>query len=235
MNTKQLNKLTMTLAVEGICDANSPIWQPLQAFADAYADLKTRVTNIQALGQSQAQDNTGITQDKQNSRQAMCDLALPIASAVHAFAVKNKNNQLATQVDFSMSDLMGGRDVQSAQHCQNVHDLANTNLASLGTHGVTAAKLTALQTAITGYNQFISKPRDLRAQGKTVTGTLQDEFDAADQALVLLDDLIYQFSPAHAKFVADYTNARIIVDTAASHTTKPATPKPAPAPPGAPK
>ena len=165
----------------------------------------------------------------------MCDLALPIASAVHAFAVKNKNNQLATQVDFSMSDLMGGRDVQSAQRCQNVHDLANTNVASLGNFGVTAAKLTALQTTIAGYSQFISKPRDLRAQGKTVTGTLQDEFDAADQALVLMDDLISQFSPAHAKFVDDYTNARIIVDTAASHATKPAAVKPVVTPPSAPK
>ena len=32
MTTKQLNKLTMYLAVEGICDGTTPIWQPLQAF-----------------------------------------------------------------------------------------------------------------------------------------------------------------------------------------------------------
>jgi len=53
MTTKQLNKLTMYLAVEGICDGTPSAWQSLQAFADAYTDLKTRVTNIQTFAQSQ--------------------------------------------------------------------------------------------------------------------------------------------------------------------------------------
>ena len=229
MNTKQINKLTMALAVEGICDVNPSVWQSLPAFADAYTDLKARVHNIQALGQSQSQDNSGLTQDKQNSRQTMCDLALPIASAVHAFAVKSKNNQLATQVDFSMSDLMGGRDVQSIHRCQSIYDLASSNAASLGTYGLTAEKLTALNAAVAAYNLFMSRPRDARVQGKTVTGNLQGEFDAADEDLLVMDDLINQFSPAHQKFVDDYTNARLIVGTAATHTAP--SPGPPPAPP----
>src|SRR5882724_8114304 len=101
MNTKQLNKLTMYLAVKGICDASPAAWQPLAAFADAYTDLKTRVTNIQALSQSQEQDTSGIAQDKQAARAAMCNVALPVAKAVHAYAVKTNNNQLAAQTDFS--------------------------------------------------------------------------------------------------------------------------------------
>ena len=31
MDTKKLNKLTMYLAVEGICDASNTVWQTLQA------------------------------------------------------------------------------------------------------------------------------------------------------------------------------------------------------------
>ena len=114
MNTKQLNKLTMYLAVEGICDGTPTAWQSLQAFADAYTDLKTHVTNIQTFAQNQTQDTSGIAQDKQSARQAMCALALPIASAIHAYAVKTKNHTLAATVDFSMSELMGGRDVTRA-------------------------------------------------------------------------------------------------------------------------
>lgn len=129
-----------------------------------------------------------------------------------------------------MSDLMGGRDVQSAERCQNISATANTNIANLASYGVTAAKLTALNNAIATYNLLISKPRDTRAQGKTITGNLQTEFDAADEALVQMDDLTGQIT--NAKFVGDYKNARIIVDTAASHasptppTPPPATPKP---------
>jgi hypothetical protein len=227
MKTKQLNKLTMYLAVEGICDASPTVWQAVPAFADAYADLKTHVTNIQTFAQSQTQDNTGIAVDKQAARAAMCNLALPIAGAVHAYAVKIKNHTLAATVDYSLSELMGGRDVQSRDYCQNIFNTANTNLANLGNFGVTAAKLTALTNAIAAYNLLISKPRDTRAQGKTITSNLEAKFDAADQDLMQMDDLTGQLSDA--KFVSDYNNARIIVDTAASHaspTPPPVTPKP---------
>jgi len=226
MTTKQFNKLTMYLAVAGICDASKAVWQTLQAFADSFTDLKTHVTNIQTFAQSQTQDTSGIAQDKQAARQAMCDLALPIANAVHAYAVKTKNNTLAASVDFSMADLIGGRDVQSRDLCQNIYNTANTNLANLASYGLTAAKLTALTNAIAAYNLVISAPRDTRAQGKTVTTNLQAEFDAADEALGLMDDLLGQISDA--KFVADYNNARTIVDTAASHAS-PTPPTPAPA------
>jgi hypothetical protein len=226
MNTKQLNKLTMYLAVEGICDASTTVWQPLAPFASAYTDLKTHVTNIQTFAQTQTQNNTGISQDKQAARTAMCAAALPISKAVHAYAVKNGNNTLAKSVDFSMSDLMGGRDVQSRDNCQNIYTIANANLANLATYGVTAAKLTALTNAIAAYNLLISKPRDTRAQGKTVTSNLQAEFDAADVALHIMDDLTSQI--ANATFVSNYKNARIIVDTAASHTSHTSTTPPVP-------
>ena len=89
---------------------------------------------------------------------------------------------------------------------------------------MTAAKLTALNGAIAAYNLLISKPRDTRAQGKTITGNVQTEFDAADVDLGIMDDLTGQIT--NAKFVSDFNNARTIVDTAASH----ASPTPPPAP-----
>jgi hypothetical protein len=223
MKTKQINKLTMYLAVGGICDGSPAVWQPLQAFADAYADFKTRVANIQAFGQSQAQDNSGVAKDKQAARAAMCNATLPITRAVHAYAVKTRNNLLIMQVNFTLSELMGGRDVQSAERCQNIYAAANANLAGLASYGITAAKLAPLGNAIAAYNALISAPRQVRAQGKTITGNIETEFAAADDALVLMDDLLGQLGDA--KFVSNYTNARIIVDTAASHAspTPPAT------------
>jgi hypothetical protein len=46
----------------------------------------------------------------------------------------------------------------------------------------------------------------------------------------IMDDLTGQFAPANAKFVSDYQNARIIVDTTASHASRN---QPTPAPPPA--
>jgi hypothetical protein len=172
MTTKQLNKLNMYLAVESICDDNETVWETLPAFADAYADVKTQVANIITISQNQAQDTSGIAQDKKAARFAMCAAAAPIASAVHAYAMKTKNNTLAMSVDFSMSDLTGGRDVTSRDNCQNIYNIANTNLANLANYGMTAAKLAALNAAIAAYNPLISKPRDARATENVIVASL---------------------------------------------------------------
>jgi len=218
MTTKQQNKLAMYLAVKAVLDSNNSVWQSLSAFADGYADFTSHVTQIQTLELSQVTDSTGIAQDKKQSKAAMATAAQQISAAVHAYAVKTKNNTLANETDFTVSDLTGDRDAEAIKDCQNIHDLANTNLASLGSYGVTAAKLTALQAAIDGFKAIVSKPRDNIVAGATVTQALSDEFDAADETLSeILDGLMVQFEDANAKFVSDYNNARIIVDRSASH------------------
>jgi len=131
--------------------------------------------------------------------------------------------------------LTGERDADAIKDCQNIHDLANTNIASLGSYGITAAKLTALQAAIDGYKAIVTKPRDNIVAGATVTQALSDEFDAADETLSeILDGLIVQFQATNAKFVSDYNNARTIVDTSASHAS-PNQPTPAPTAAATPK
>ena len=69
------------------------------------------------------------------------------------------------------------------------------------------------------------------ASGSTVTKQLANEFAAADAALNdQLDALIPQFAASNAKFVADYKNARIIVDLGIGKAkAKTPTPKPGPA------
>ena len=231
MNTKQQNKLAMYLATKSVLDSNNSVWQSLPAFADGYADFTSHVTQIQTLELSQVTDSTGIAQDKKASKAAMATAAQTISAAVHAYAVKNKNNTLANETDFTVSDLTGERDADAIKDCQNIHDLANTNLASLGNYGLTTTKLTSLQAAIDGFKAVVSKPRDKIAAGKTVTQQLSDEFDAADETLSeILDSLVGQFQATNAKFVSDYNNARTIVDTSASH----ASPTPPTPPPAAP-
>ena len=90
-----------------------------------------------------------------------------------------------------------------------------------------------MQANIDGFKAIVSKPRDNIVAGATVTQQLSDEFDAADETLSeILDGLIGQFSATNAKFVSDYNNARIIVDTSASHANpNPPTPAPTPATP----
>jgi hypothetical protein len=228
MNNKQQNKLAMYLAVKGVVDANDTTWQSLQAFADGYTDFTGHITQIQTLNLTQVTDSTGIALDKKASKAAMAAAAQQISAAVHAYAVKTKNNTLANETAFTVSDLTTDRDADAIKDCQNIHDLANTNLASLAGYGVTTANLLGLQAVINAFKGMVSKPRDNIVEGSTVTKELSSEFDAADVTLEeILDGLIGQFQAANPKFVGDYRNARIIVDTSASHAS-PNQPAPAP-------
>ena len=228
MNTKQENKLAMYLAVKAVLDSNNATWQSLQAFADGNTDFTSHITRIQTLELSQVTDSSGIAVDKKASKSAMATAAVAISAAVHAYAVKTRNNTLANETDFVVSYLTGERDADAIKDSQNIHDLADTNLASLAAYGVTEAKLTALQTAIEGFKAVVSKPRDNIVAGATVTQELFNEFNAADETLEeILDGLVLQFKDSDPKFVSDYNNARNIIDRAASHAS-PNPPPPAP-------
>jgi len=231
MTSKQENKLSMYLAVKAVCDRNNSTWQSLQAFVDGYADFGARVINIQNLAQSQAVDSTGLSADKEALRKTMAAATVEVALATNAYAKKVKNNDLAAKTNVSVSTYMEGRDTLAATNALNIHAAATANLANLAPYGVTAAKLTALKAKIDAYSASLSKPRDAVASGSTATKQMSDEFDAADAALNdQMDALVPQFAASNAKFVEDYNNARIIVDSGGGKAKANVKPKP-PTPP----
>ena len=221
----------MFLAVKAVCDRNTATIQTLPAFADGYTEFTTHVQNIQTLAQNHSVDATGLAADKQQLRKDMATAAAVIALAVNAYAKKVKNNDLAAQSAVTASDMTSGRDTAAADTARNVHAAATANLANLAPYGVTAAKLTDLKAKIDAYAASLSKPRDAVASGSTATKQMSDEFDAADAALNdQMDALVPQFAAANAKFVEDYNNARIIVDSGGGKAKANVKPKP-PTPP----
>jgi hypothetical protein len=220
----------MYLAVKAVCDRNSSTIATLPAFADGYTEFGTRLTNIQTLAQNQAVNSTGLAADKQQLRKDMAATAATIAKAVYAYAKKVKNNDLAAQADVTASSMTTGRDTAAADLARNVHAAATANLANLAPYGVTAAKLTDFKARIDAYAANLSKPRDAVASSSTATRQLAAEFAAADDALNdQMDALILQFTDTDETFVADYKNARIIVDNTGGKAK--ATAAPAPTPP----
>lgn len=207
----------MYIPLIGLCDNAATTVQAVPAFADAYDEFKTHTTNIQTLGKNQEQTSTGVAEGKKAARNNMCELAAPIAGALHAYAVKTSNHTLAAQVDFTVSDLKNGPAQVSLERCQNIEAAAKVNVMNAATFGLKPAKVEALYQAITAFAATMGSPAMARATGRTVTYNLNTEFEAADAALELMDDLIDQLADTDAKFVSDYRNARVIVDSAASH------------------
>ena len=230
MNAKLENKLSMYLAVQLVLDRNKTTWQGLTALADAVTEFNQHVANIPPLAQTQSTPSAGITADKAQLRAAMAQAALEVAAATHAYAKKAKNNDLAAKTKVALSHFTQGRDTVAADRARVVHAAAASVVASLAPYGVTAAKLTALAAKIDAYAASLGKPRDAVASSSTATRLLKAEFTAADALLRdQLDALVPQFAAANARFVQDYQNARIIVDSRGGPGTPP--PPPATTPP----
>lgn len=100
-----------------------------------------------------------------------------------------------------------------APRCQNIHDLGAANAAALADYGVTAAKLTELQTAIDAFADAAAKPRAAISSRAAKTATLPQLFKQADAILTdRMDALLEMFAATNPDFVATYQSARVIVN-----------------------
>lgn len=219
MTGRQESKLNMYHAVINHADDNTTIVTTILAFSTAYTSFKAIVSSLDATVQLEAQVITGIATDKKTMKQTLCQQAADIAAVVYAYATTTNNNELAEEVNFSVSDLIRLRDDQTAPTCKNIHDAANDNLAALATYGITAGMLTTFNTLITDYTSKVPATRNTVALRKTYAASIKTLFKDADNILKkVLDKLAVQFKAANLEFHDTYFNNRIIIDAPTSKT-----------------
>lgn len=219
MDSLQQARLNSYQTIETHCNNNAAIVATIPAFQNAFNDFKAKIVEIIAADRQQNIDLTGITADKAQLKKTLCERASIIAGAIFAFASTNSNNELKQQMNVSLSKLLKTSDNQLAARCRNIHDTGAANLDVLKDYGINAAKLTALQTDIDEYAAAAPKPRAVRTQRKTATGSLRELFKQADQMLEeRMDPLIGLLKETNPDFAATYANAREIDDPSTTTT-----------------
>jgi len=124
---------------------------------------------------------------------------------------------------------MEKRDDLRDEVAQEVHDLAQANLAALTDYGTTAATLSALQTRIDVYTLAVPSTRAARTNVSTMTQLLEQELRRVDMIQRdRLDALMEQFSDTKPVVYSDYKNARKLVDNAGGSGSGTTPPPPAP-------
>lgn len=233
MTTPQLNKLRMYMAVMATCEKFKTNWQTVTGFADGYAEWIVHVNALKGFRQAELQPSTGWAEEKQRRREVMSKAGAKIAGAIHAYAVKQGDGDLAARSDFSYSDLLEGRDSDSSDRCQNLVTIATPMVAALANYKVTAAQLTDAQQKITAYMEIKDKPAQKVDDRAGNNQKVAKHFKGADELLDSpLDDTIGQFEDSDADFFIAYKNARKIDDTASTRGPGDAPPAPTPPPAG---
>lgn len=227
LNGKQEAKFNMYRATEAHLDANTGKFSSNTSFQTAYAEFKANIPKISAAAQQKSGSLSGIATDKSNLKDTLSRETARIAGFVFAYASTVGDAPLASEMDFSATDLRRSRDENLAPRCQAIHDKTAARLTELKDYGVTQAKLDALQAAITAYATATPKPRNAASIRKTVNADINALFTAADRILKSrMDKLIEVFRADEPDFVAEYFSNREIVDAPTKSKTPNATAKP---------
>jgi len=212
----QLNMINSTIAY---CDAVTAITAAIPAFDTTLTALKAKSAAITTTAQLELQVITGITTNKGDLKKSLCTSASTVAAAGFAYATSINDATLQAKFKFSYSALFKKLDEELGPVVQNIHDDANTVIASLTPFGVTAGVLTSLQTVKDAYTAKVEAPRNAVAQRKTYKTQLKTLFKETTTLLkTQLDKLALQLKATEPDFFITYTNNRIVVNAATSHT-----------------
>ena len=213
MNNYQENKLSMYFAVQKVCADNNSVWNGLPAFVSAFTAFEDVIQGIQDQRVIQEMDTKGVTLDKGSAEEELIEVALKVATAVHAYATEINDNTLREKINYAPSDFTKARDTILIDICQLIHDEANGVVGNLSDYGVTAAELTSLLGKIADYEAIVAGPRNAITDRSTATSELEKLFLSGDDVLTnKLDKLLNQFTQSDPEFSTQYTSSRKIVD-----------------------
>lgn len=219
MNKIKEARLNMYDAVITYCSNNTPIVNTVSAFQTALTDFQATVDNIYSTAQLEVDVITGITADKAQLRETLCQQAADLGSVVFAFASSSDNNELKQKANFTVSDLRRLKDGLLSLTCTNIRDAAKANLPALATFDITPATLNDFSTVIDNYDNKISSPRVAVSQRSAYSKTLTNLFKQADSILKSqMDKVAVRFKAANEEFYNAYKNNRIIIDPGSSNT-----------------
>ena len=209
---------TSYLNIQSVLERHAPTvkFDEHEAFERCRQRWLERLDNIDTLSTQQSQlDSKGVTKDKVAKRKRLVTATLAVSKPARAWALENENAEMAQTMSVSKTALLRSSAKDATDLSQNVYDTASASAtaSALAPHGVTGAKLKALQDATKKFSAAVPKPRETITRRKSVRERLGREFRAAEKCLTEgMDLLIDQFDEDHPEFVAEYKNARVVVD-----------------------
>ena len=211
MNLRQINKVTMTKAVQLILTSlgNEP---QTPAFVRTVSDFNNSISSIEGLMQAQAKKVTGTTMDKDAAEDAAIDAALSIIGPIRSYALATSNNSLNEALPYTQSGLKRTRDEMLLNILILIRDTAQLELPNLQDYGIDAAVVNTLSVAIAGYGPLVAAPRAAISVKTAITDALEVAFEDMELVLIRLDGLVEAKRISDPEFYNSYNSARVVVD-----------------------
>ncbi|MDX6527923.1 MAG: hypothetical protein QOH41_213 [Blastocatellia bacterium] len=231
MNTKQTNRVTMFDTVTAYLDSHNPVWNGTAPLVDAVTAFKNKIGAI-ATATQQQETPSGATDSKGEARDDLEDVLFLTCEALAVLGHTNNDHELLAVTALTPSTLDRMPDDELITRATLVLERANSRKAELATLHVTQANLDELTQALSKFSALKTQPRTTTAERAAQTQSLESLIRDANGILRnQIDRMVNLFSRSDAEFVAGYRSARVVVDRAATHSTKPVASPPPPSNP----
>lgn len=206
----------MYMVVRDFLNLYATIVEKLPNYAVNATILKNNIDQIQAMGELQEFDKSGISDKKKRLRATLAAQAEDISRKMVAFATNAGNAILLKEVKYSKSELSHAADADLKNMTQCIHDRAHENIASLDAYGITETMLDSLLLAINAFNEAIPSVREGTASTKLYTTQLESLYKSTDAALDNIDKIVEIVRLSQPDFYAGYQNSRMVINTGGS-------------------
>lgn len=235
MNEYQNAKLQMVNELIQVCNKYSNVVVSVIPFQAALTALKAKAAEIEDDEELNSLSMAGITADRQNFEEIVCQIATDIAGIIYAYAVNTSNNALRLEVNLLLIKLRNKTDAELIQACRAIYTRAAGLKTELAGYGVSAEMLTDLQEAIDDYETASPDPHT--ALDKSRKELLKQLFEELDDILSKrMDNLMDKFRLPNPEFYGAYFDLRknyepstttrledIVTDEVGANSTKSAT------------
>lgn len=223
MNARQINKATMTKAVQLILTSYGNELQ-MPAFAQTITDFNNTLSTIEGLMQAQVKKTTGTTIDKDEAQDAAIEAAMSIIGPTRSYAMAANDNSLSETLSYTRSALKKTRDELLLNILKMIRDVVQAKLPNLEDYGILPDNVNALTAAIATYNTLVSAPRAAVSVKAAVTDAMEMAFTEMEMILKRLDGLAEGKKITHPDFYNSYSSARVVVDAGGGYMKQDAAP-----------
>jgi len=190
---------------------NAAVWA-------TFARLVTEITNFVALNnslstylQQHQADIKGVTQTKNDAFTAMVNIIVNKAAKAYVWAVDTANANLIEIFDVQKSDFDHISETKAYNQIKNIRDALSANIASMASVQLAAADVTAVNAAITAYQNTIGTTGAALTHKTEGTKAIDAVMVPIDKSLVLIDKLIVSsYTATKPDMVKEYLANRAI-------------------------
>jgi hypothetical protein len=213
MNHHQIEKNGMykKMLIFFATPTNLAVWATFTRLVTEIANFVALNNALSAYMQQHHADIKGVTNTKNDAFIAMVTIVVNKAQKAFVWALDTANANLIEIFDVQKSDFTGISETKAFNQIKNLRDALSTNIVAMASVQLTAADVTALNAAITAYQNTIGTTGAAQTHKTEGTHGIESVMYPIDKSLAIIDKLmVSSYAASKPDMVKEYLANRAL-------------------------